>query len=186
MNLYYFKTFIKSNVIVFITLLFSCENSIEKINLITQTNNFPVESGKNIELLYSEYGNTTFKLISPKYEKFIGENPYIKFPQGLHVQFFDSLMKVSSDLTCKYAIKYEKEKKIEGKNDVVVVNSKGEKLNTEYLIWDERKDMIYTNKFVKITTKDEVIMGEGLESNSSFTKYKIMKIKGTIKVKNEQ
>ena len=40
--------------------------------------------------------------------------------------------------------------------------------------------MVFTEDFVKITTKDEVIYGEVLESNQDFTKYTIKKIRGTI------
>ena len=40
--------------------------------------------------------------------------------------------------------------------------------------------------FVKITTEDEIIMGEGFESNQSFTKFKIKKIKGTISLDEEE
>ena len=73
---------------------------------------------------------------------------------------------------------------MEAKRNVVVVNEKGEKLNTEHLIWEEEGDRITSDAFVKITTADEILMGEGLESNQSFTKYRIKKIKGTIRLKD--
>ena len=41
-----------------------------------------------------------------------------------------------------------------------------------------------TARFVKITTADEIIFGDGFESNQDFTKYKIFKIRGTISLKN--
>lgn len=62
---------------------------------------------------------------------------------------------------------------------------KGEKLNTEHLIWNEDSAKIYTDEFVKITTTDEIIMGEGMEANQDFSKWKIYKIRGTINVKEE-
>jgi hypothetical protein len=71
------------------------------------------------------------------------------------------------------------------RNDVVVINKKGEKLNTEELIWDEQREQIYSNAFVKITTDDEIIMGNGLESNQTFTDYTVKHITGSIKVKTE-
>ena len=80
----------------------------------------------------------------------------------------------------------EHEKKVEimeAKNNVVVVNEKGEQLNTEHLTWDKKQSLIYTKEFVKITTAEEIIYGNGLESNQSFTKYKIKDIKGTINLK---
>ena len=41
---------------------------------------------------------------------------------------------------------------------------------------------IFTEEFVKITTKNEVIYGIGLESNQNFSKYSIRNIKGTITI----
>ena len=69
------------------------------------------------------------------------------------------------------------------KNDVVVVNQKGEQLNTEKLLWDENTGKIYSDEFVKITTPDEIIMGKGFEANQDFSKYKIFKVTGNITVK---
>ena len=69
---------------------------------------------------------------------------------------------------------------MEAKNTVKVKNVNGDLLETEHLVWNEKTEMVYTEEFVKITTKDEVIYGEGLESNQDFTKYTIKKISGTI------
>jgi LPS export ABC transporter protein LptC len=69
------------------------------------------------------------------------------------------------------------------KNDVIVVNIKGDTLRTELLIWDEKTNKINTNEAVKITTPDEIIYGDGLESNTEFSQYKIFKIKGIISLK---
>jgi hypothetical protein len=75
---------------------------------------------------------------------------------------------------------------MEAKKDVVVVNEKGEKLMTEYLVWDEKTGKIFSNEFVKIITADEIIMGNGFESNQDFSRYKIFDIKGTIKLKKDE
>jgi LPS export ABC transporter protein LptC len=82
-------------------------------------------------------------------------------------------------------IEYPDNKILEAKNDVVVINENGEKLNTEQLFWDQKEQKITSNTFVKITRKTEIIMGDGLESNQDFTRYKIKKIRGTLQVKND-
>jgi hypothetical protein len=69
---------------------------------------------------------------------------------------------------------------MEARKNVVVVNEKGERLNTEHLIWDEKKEKLLSDDFVKITTKDEIFYGNGFEANQDFTKYRIYKLKGTI------
>jgi LPS export ABC transporter protein LptC len=66
--------------------------------------------------------------------------------------------------------------------NVEVINEKGEKLNTERLVWDEQKKKITSNAFVKITTAKEVITGNGLEANQDFTKYEIKNIIATIRL----
>ena len=166
--------------------LCSCENDIETINIITSRNKFPSESGKNMEVIYSDSAKVKLKLTSPQMDRYSGPSPYIELPKGVKVEFYDDSMKVKSKLTANYAIRYENERKMEAKRDVVVVNEKGEKLNTEHLIWDELKQRIYTSEFVKITTDEEVIYGEGLESNQDFTQYKIQNIKGTISINDHE
>ena len=69
------------------------------------------------------------------------------------------------------------------KNEVIVVNIKGDTLRTESLVWDEKTNKINTTDNVKITTPDEIIYGEGLESNTAFSEYKIYKITGILSIK---
>jgi hypothetical protein len=66
------------------------------------------------------------------------------------------------------------------------VNERGEQLTTEHLIWDERRQMLNSDEFVKITTKDEIIYGNGFEANQDFSQYRIFNIKGIISVNAEE
>jgi len=163
----------------FLFFLSSCQTDIQTINQITSIKNLPSESMKDAEIMYSDSGNVKMKLTGEQLDRHV-DKEYIEFPKGMKILFYDDSMKVSSQLKADYGIRYEKEGKMEAKRNVEVVNVKGEKLNTEHLIWDETKDKIYTEAFVKITTDDEVMYGDGLESNRDFTKYKIKNIKGTI------
>jgi LPS export ABC transporter protein LptC len=166
-------------------ILFSCENDITEVESLTNSEKIPTSKGKNVELIYSEKAAVKIKIIAPLMEEYEEEEKYIEMTKGVKVLFYDSLLNVSSTLTSNYAIQRESENIMEAKDDVVVVNDKGEKLNTEHLIWLEDSSKIYSNEFVKITTEDEIIMGEGMEANQDFSKWKIHKIKGTINIKEE-
>lgn len=107
-----------------------------------------------------------------------------ELPQGLSIEFYDDHKTVISKLTARYAIHYEQERRWVAKNDVQVVNSKGEQLNTEKLIWDERRERISSDQFVKISTPKEVIFGEGFEADQDFNHYRIFKVKGRLTVKD--
>jgi len=167
-------------------ILYSCENDIAAVEALTNIKKVPINKGKNVELIYSEKAAVKIKIIAPLSEEYNEkDNHYIEMSEGIKVLFFDSLLNVASTLTSNYAIQQVSKKIMEAKDNVVVINDKGEKLNTEHLIWNEDSSKIYSDVFVKITTKEEIIMGEGMEANQDFTKWKIHKIKGTITIKEE-
>ncbi len=184
------RFFLLKNLIVFsfaILLIFTaCKNKIEDINALTLSDTCPVETGKNIEIIYSDSAEIQTIIKSPFYKKYAGKNPYIEMPRGIDAVFYDSAMRVKTRLTAKYAIKYDKKNVMEAKNDVVVINEKGERLNTEHLIWDEKLKRIYTDVFVKITTADKVFYGDGLDADDSFMKWVIKKPRGTFYVNTDE
>ncbi len=168
-------------------ILCSCENDVNEIESLSNKKNEPVSRGKNVELIYSEKSSVKINITAPLMEEYgLEENKYMEMKEGIKVLFYDSLMVVSSTLTANYAINRVGDRIMEAKDDVVVVNDKGEILHTEHLIWLQDSSKIYTDEFVKIETADEIIMGEGMEANQDFTKWRIKKIKGIINVKEEE
>ncbi len=170
----------------FCLLLMGCENDVKKVYELTTKANLPVDKGVNIELIYSDSAQIKIKLTAPISERFLGEKPYLEFKKGVEVIFYDSLMNQESKMSAEYAIQKETENIVEGRKNVEIINKKGEKLNTEQLFWNKETHLIYTDKFVKITTADEIIMGNGLEADQNFTKYKIKSVSGTITIKDEE
>jgi LPS export ABC transporter protein LptC len=160
-------------------MLCSCKNSIEDINALTYKDTFPIESAHDVEMIYSDSGVVMALLKAPIVNRYGGEEPFIILPKGMTVYFFDSVMRVKTSITARYAIKYEKSQLMEARNDVVVVNHIGERLNTERLIWNQERKKIYSDVFVKVTREDEVLYGEGLDADESFDKWNIRKPKGT-------
>jgi len=161
----------------------SCQNKEEDIIKASRKEVLPVETGRDVKIMYSDSFQLKAILQAPLMERFTGDNPHLLMKDGVKLQFYNKNKKVTSSLTARWAISREQEKIMEAKNNVVVVNEKNEMLNTEHLIWDERTKRIRTDAFAKITTSDEVIFGEGLEANEDFSWYRILKVKGTINVK---
>ncbi len=172
--------------ILFIGLLAaSCENNLDKVKLLTNVQKLPVLSQTNAEVIYSDSGDVVMKLLAVELNRYDGVKPYVEMPKGIKMFFFSSPTDTSTKLYANYAVKYDTEHTMEAKGNVIIINEKNEKLNTEHLIWDDQNNKIFTKGFVRITTKNEIIMGDGLESNQTFTKYKITKIKGIINLKDE-
>jgi LPS export ABC transporter protein LptC len=169
---------------VIVCLLAACTNEADKQKVMNERINLPLETGKNIYITYTDSGLTKAKVFAPILERYATDTRSETVMQkGITAYFYSKDGKVDSYLKSKYAVRYEREKKMIARNDVILVNSKGDTLNTEELIWEEGKQMIHSDKYVRITTKDEIIMGDGFESNTEFTKYKIFSIRGTISLK---
>jgi LPS export ABC transporter protein LptC len=163
-----------------------CVNDMDEVNAIVEQELLPAEVADDIRIIYSDSALLKVILDAKHLERFTGEDPYLEMTDGVHVRFYNASGSVESELRSNYAISYKNSGIMEAKENVVVVNKKGETLNTEHLVWEEKTEKIHTEEFVKITTEDEVIFGHGLESNQDFTKYRIKKIKGTINLKDAE
>ncbi len=171
-----------------LTFIFSaCETDLDKVERIASNEvSLPVETSKNVEIIYSDSAIVRAKLTSPVLKFYKVQNAYHEMPNGLYVEFYDGNKRVESTLQSKYGRKFQNQGIIEVKDSVVVINNKGERLDTEKLIWNEKTKKIYTNSFVRITTATDIMFGEGLEANQNFTNYKIFKYRGSISIKDDK
>jgi LPS export ABC transporter protein LptC len=169
-----------------VSIITSCENNMNTVSLITSQDKNLQDVEQNASIFYNDSAKTKFHLTAPVIENYAGPDPYLLFSKGISIDFYNDSGNVNGHLDAEYAIRHINSKLMEGDNNVRVVNSKGEKLNTEQLFWDESKHKIYTNKFVTIKTAREILYGNGLISNEDFTQYKITDLRGTIQVDNPQ
>ena len=174
-----------TGIIMFFT---SCENSnIEKINVFTSELNAPSQSVTNTEIVFSKNALIEVKITSNQINRYIDiEEPYTEFPEGLYVEFYDSIQTITSYIKANYCIYDETEKLWTAENDVESVSDEGDTLNTEFLIWNEKTGKVYSDQYVRITNKDGIIHGKGFEANQDLSNWKIKKSSGTISVENEK
>lgn len=167
-------------------MLFSCENSITSVKEVTRADTLESVNAKNIIYIRSDSGNVKIRLTAPVMKRFEGKNIYTEFPEGFEAFFYDSLDTPSSRIRAEYGISYDNTKLMIARNNVEVENFKTlEKLNTESLFWDQKKKIIYTHAFVKITSPDKVIFGDSLTANEGFDKRTIHNIRATIELEDE-
>jgi LPS export ABC transporter protein LptC len=167
-------------------LLFSCSNDLEKIKEISiqSQSNYPIETIKDAEIIYSDSSKVRLILNAKQMNRYKDEKEYIEINDGLRVQFFDVNGKKESELLSDNGIIDQINDLMQAQQNVVVRNVYGDILESESLNWSQSTNEIFTDDMVKITTKNEIIFGEGLVSNQDFTKYTIKKIKGTISINN--
>jgi LPS export ABC transporter protein LptC len=173
---------IKSIMAFFLSMmLLSCMNDLEEIKSLDINDTLPDMVAKEVKVLYSERAKVQMELIAPKIVRYIDEEEITEFPDGFTVFFYDSIQQVKSTIRAEYGINYEKQKLIEARYNVEVENiAKGEKLDTEILFWDQKKEIIYSDRFITVTRGDEVITGDGLKSDQEFENIEIINPKGAI------
>lgn len=166
-----------------LAMFFSCSPDLETVETITRKDELPAEAAENLRILYSSHGRIQMIMEAPEMERYEGDEAYMELPQGFVMSFFDEFMNETSRISAKYAIQHEKDDLIDARNDVVVENMETlEKLNTEQLIWDRKNEKIYSDKFVKVTSGEDVLYGEGFESDDRFTSWSIEDIWGSFSV----
>ena len=144
----------------------------------------PMVSSHDVEWFYTKNGDASHRLTSPKVLRFEGQKEYVEFPLGLEIYSFNVQGEQEAFMKSDYAIQHLDDKTIEAKGAVLLQNNIGEKLETDYLVWDEKRGEIFTEELVKITKQGQSIIGEGFESNISFSKYTLKNSRGIINLDN--
>ena len=168
------------------TIVFSCQTNPQKMEALVKDSEEPVVVSQDVEWFYTKNGIASHRLISPKVLRFGGQKEYIEFPLGLEVFSFNVHGEQEAFMKSDYAIQHLDDKTIEAKGGVLLENFKGEKLETEFLVWDEKQEQIFTESIVNITKKGQLIIGEGFESNTSFSKYTLKNSRGIINLDKEE
>lgn len=179
---------VQSIVMIFIiAMLFACKNKLSDVTAIDFSDTLPDVSASDIEFTFSDSAKIQLRLSGPLMHSYEGEEPYMVFPEGFRVEFFDSLLNITATITGDYGVHYREKKFMEARQNVVVTNFEtGEQLDTEELIWDLKLKKIYSNKFVKITSEDGVLFGDGLEAEQDFSKRRIINPTGEIEVIDDE
>ena len=177
------RLFKYSIVFIFFLLLVGCDSELTAPNREISKSDLYIERATDIEMLYSDSAVVRLSIQAPTLLNHIMSGQEKKeFPDGIKVDFFNESGQTTSTLTAKSAIQNERDDKIFIREDVVVKSKSNETLETDELIWDERAKKLYTDKWVKVSTPDEVIYGYGFTSNQEFSYWEIRKVRGRFNV----
>ncbi len=168
-------------------MLFSCKNDLKEIKALTQHKVYPNQTAQELTIIRSDSAKIVAKIFAKEIKVFSkAKEPYINFPKGLLVESYKNYPIVESSINSNTAIYYTEKKMWHAIGNVIAVNIKGEKLNTEELFWDEAEEVIYSDKFSRISTEDGTFYGKnGFTADQNFTKWKLINTGGIVNVKDE-
>ena len=169
-------------------MLLACKNDIKEVNALAEREKRPDMTGENLELVYSDSARIKYRVLAPEYIKVNRETEkYEEFPKGIHVLSYDPAGKMIGSIKAKYAKKLEDEMLWEARNEVVIINAEGKKLETELLYWDMKKELIYSDRYVKLSADGQIIEGNnGFHSDQNLNHPVFENISGSIEVEKQQ
>jgi len=174
---------------VLTAMLLSCSNPISDVEKFSSDRGDIGMSGKDLTMIYSDSLVVRYKVEAKEYFEY-GEDDgkYREFPKGIFVKSFDKVGVFEASIKAQYAKFFNKTSLWEARNAVEVENAEGRRLNTELLYWDQKKQIIYTDKYVRITTPDgQIIEGnQGFKSDQDMKNIELTKISGEIYLSDDK
>lgn len=133
----------------------------------------PVQVVQQMTAVQSENGVVSMRMEAPVMNRYDNDDSsYETFPLGLTVYSYTEDGSLQTRITSTTA------KHSTGKNgdktdlwslygDVVIRNlAKGETLETDTLFLDQKKDLMYTHRYVRLTSEDGMMQGYGMRSDT--------------------
>lgn len=168
--------------------LSACSTKMESLNNFNVDETFADLSITNLNTKYYSVHRLQTTITAPVADNYeTVDQPYMEFPKGVDVIFYDEHLKEQSRMTADYAVYYSKKKLWEARKNVVIKNEMGTSLRTEQLFGDEVRKKIFSVKKSTVVDPDgTLIVGkQGFESDMSFRNYKFLDVNGVVNMQNQ-
>lgn len=138
-----------------------------------------------VNTLISDSGITRYRIEAAEWIVFgKAKEPYWYFPEGIYVEKFDTLFHSEASIKADTAYYFDKKGLWHLIGNVEVESLQGEQFDTSELFWDQKKEKVYSDKYIRIQQKEQIITGVGFESNQNMTRYKIFNTQGEFPVED--
>jgi len=166
--------------LIALLLLGGCSNDLDKVAAVEVASSAPDRITHQAEYLYSDSGFVRNRLRAGRIAEWATDPKRTELSDGVELAFFDTTGVQRSVLTARRGLILPKQKRMEVYEQVVFVNSKGERLETEQLTWDQDSGRVHTDKAVRIQRGPDIIHGMGLDAAEDFSHYVIHRITGQL------
>lgn len=160
--------------------LLSCNSHKEEASLFSYQGKYPDESAQNITITMSDSGTVSFVVSTPILNRYYLDTiNYIDCPEGIKIVSYTEWGEKQAVITADYAICENNSVYRATRNVTICDVIKGDTLETEEIIWDQRTRTIYSNVLVKQKKADgSVNYGDGFTADERFTRYTIFHPRG--------
>lgn len=168
--------------LVVVVLIFhsSCnKNENEKIIAIECSDSIAVMSTFDVNTIVSDSGRISYKIIADEWRIYDKRNPpHWAFERGVYLEKYDREMNIEATVKCDTAYYYSEMKLWKLIGNVNIKNTNNEKFYTHLMYWDQDKEKIYSDAYIKIEQTDHITEGIGFSANQNLTVWQINNTKG--------
>ena len=163
----------------------SCKGDSNKTLLAIEcSDSLPVMSTFDVNTVISDSGRISYKIIADEWRIFDKRTPpHWAFERGVYLEKYDTAMNVEATVKCDTAYYYNELKLWKLIGNVDIKNAKDERFHTPLMYWDQEKEQIYSDAYIKIEQADQVTEGIGFSANQNLTLWQINNTKGIFAVK---
>lgn len=165
-------------------LFISCEEKLKPSIVQLPHQQIPSQESWNATIIFSDSGRVRAILKANHILVFQTEDVTI-LNQGFRVDFYDENGKHTSYLMADSGRVIEKTKNLEAYGNIIAVSDEGTKVETSRLFWDNERNKIRSDAFVKVTSPNEVLQGYGFEADQNLKNYVVYKVSGQAKVEEK-
>jgi len=165
------------------------KNKNEVIDLIIENRGqFPSQHAVDVISLMSDSGITRYRKTAPVWSIFDqADPPFWEFPEGIHLERFDTDMNVDANIRSDYARYFVREELWKLVGNVDAINLEGDRFETERLFWDQRAEQIYSDTIVRVTEVSGVILyGDSFVSDQQLRNAELTNARGDITITEEE
>lgn len=166
--------------------LVACKNDLDQLAQVDMDADAPDRVTTQAEYFYSDSGIVRNRLRAGRVEEYmLEERQKTAMSDGVELVFFDPDGGQGSVLTARQGLIKPRKNRMEVRDHVVFTNVRGERLETEHLVWSQDSDRVWTDQPVKIIRAQDILYGQGLDANEDFSRYTIRHLTGTLYVDPE-
>lgn len=170
--------------LLFSVTLFSCNQEVKEV---VEVSSDPEKSytmkATQVNTLISDSGITRYRVKAKEWLVFgNAKEPHSYFPEGIYVEKFDTTFHTEASIKADTAYYFDKKGLWRLIGNVEVESLQGERFNTSELFWDQKAEKVYSDKYIRIQQKEQIITGVGFESNQNMTRYRIFNSQGEFPV----
>ncbi len=170
---------------VMFILLPACSKKEKFADAINENDQIPDLRTTGVTTLISDSGMIRYKIITAEWLIFNQvDTPFWAFEKGIYLEKFDSVFHIDATIKADTAYFIEPKNLWELRGKVHIRNQQGDKFDTEQLFWDQKKEKLYSDKFIRIEQPDKILTGYGFESNQQLTEYQIYNNTGIFTVED--